>query len=445
MSIAILSFLNGVIFSLYCYLVSYIVLQKNQTNIKKIIFALIPFFIIYYCILCLFDSIYAIFFSGLIAFAFIKIIFEENNFMSLLISLIIHSVKMSIKILVLEILNNESFLLLNTYKSLDWNAFYINLVTLILATLLIFLLRKILRKMVKSITNSKNREKILLIGTYASFLLVIFYQPPFNIPSPQAIADLLIIFVVTGLGIFNISTEKKAEALIKHYQEIFEYSKANGELLTHYKMQVHENKNRLLMIKGMLDGPKKTTEKYIDGLLKEINENKNNKYYWLGELKYIPFPGIRNFINYKLIRLKELGAEIEVFVSSDLEKINVSSFDEEEYNQLSTILGVILDNMIESISNTKEKLVSINMYIEDDMIHNEYVNSYSGNIDLTRLNEVGYTTKGEQHGVGLPLVAKIVKSNKRFGCKPKLIDNFFIQHLTIKLYDKDNLQKISKK
>ena len=234
------------------------------------------------------------------------------------------------------------------------------------------------------------------------------------------------------------------ESLTKHYQEIFEYSKANGELLASYKMQVHENKNRLLMIKGLLDGSKKDAKKYIDSLLKEINENKTNTNYWLAELRYIPLAGVRNFINYKLAKLKEKNAEIEVFVSSELEKIDTSSLDEKEYNELTTILGVILDNMIESINEDKDKLISINIYIEDNMIHGEFVNSFSGKIELDRLNEIGYTTKGAQHGVGLPLVAKIVKLNDRFECNPKIIDNFFIQHLTIKIYDKNNLQKISK-
>ena len=84
------------------------------------------------------------------------------------------------------------------------------------------------------------------------------------------------------------------------------------------------------------------------------------------------------------------------------------------------------------------------MYIEDNKIHGEYVNTFDGKIDICRLNEVGYTTKGEQHGVGLPLVEKITKMNKRFKCNPEIIDEFFIQHFTIEMFDKNNLQKISK-
>jgi len=442
--ILIISFLNAVIFGLYCYYVCNVILQKKETNIKKIIYASIPFLIIYYCILCLLDSIYSIFFSGLWSFMFIKIIFQEKNFMALFLSGIIHTIKILIKIIVISILNSNTLLLINTYKTLDWNAFYINLITLIISALLILIFRKQIRKFVKFVSSLKKRQIFLLIAIYMNFIITIIYQPPYNVCSLQIITDFIIIFSVTGIGIFNISSEMKMEALTMHYKEIFEYSKTNGKLLNSYKMQVHENKNRLLMIKGMLDGPKKEIEKYIDELLKEIKDNKNSNNYWLPELRYIPLAGVRNFINYKLTKLKELGAEIEIFVSSELEKLDPSSLTEKEYNQLSTILGVILDNMIESIKETDEKLISINMYVEDNAIHCEYVNSFSGNIDLTRLNEVGYTTKGEQHGVGLPLVAKITKANNRFECNPKIIDNFFIQHLVIKLYDKSNLQKISK-
>ena len=445
LSIFILSLLNGLIFAIYCYVISYFILQKKEVNIKKIIIAFIPFFIMYYCILCLLDSFYTIFFSGLWAFFFIKMIFEENIFMSLLISLIVHTGKILTKILILTFINNDKLLLFNTYKTLDWNAFYVNLVVLIIAAIIIFMLRKQLRNIIKKISSYKNRKHILLAIIYLNYILVILYQPPNYISLIRTATNFIMIFTVTGIGIFNISSEMKMEDLTKHYQEMFEYSKANGELLTHYKMQVHEDKNRLLMIKGMLDGPKKDVKKYIDTILKEINENKTNRNYWLSELRYIPLAGVRNFINYKLIQLQDLNAEIEVFVSSELEKINASFFNETEYNQLSAILGVVLDNMIESIKETEEKLVSINIYIEEEKINCEFVNSFSGNIDLTRLNEIGYTTKGEQHGVGLALVEKITKSNNRFSCQPKILDNFFIQHLTIKICNKNNIQKISKK
>lgn len=444
MEIITLSFLNWIIFAIYCYFVSYVILQKKIVNIKKVILAIFPFIIMYYCILCLLDSIYAIFFSGICAFIFIRIVFQENNFMSLFISLVIHYIKFFLKILILSIINNDSLVIINTYKSLDWNAFYLNLFAITLATFLVFILKNHIRKLVKYVSSLKNRQLVLLILAYLSFAIIILFQPPENLLSIQTITDFLIIFTVTAMGIFSISSEMKMESLMYHYEEIFDYSKASAQLLNDYKMQVHENKNRLLMIREMLDGPKSKTKQYVDEILEEIKEDKDNTNYWLTELKYIPLPGVRNFINCKLIQLKKLGAEIEVFVSSELENIDTSSLNDREYNQMTTILGVILDNMIESISKTKERLISINIYIEDNKIKGDFVNTFAGEIDLSRLNEVGYTTKGEQHGVGLPLVAKIVKMNDRFDCKPEIMDNFFIQHVSIKLNSKNNLQKTQK-
>ena len=146
-----------------------------------------------------------------------------------------------------------------------------------------------------------------------------------------------------------------------------------------------------------------------------------------------------------LIQLKELGSEIEIFVSSELEKIETFYFDQKEYNELSTILGVILDNMIESIKETDEKLVSLNIRLENNTVNFDFVNSFTGNVEVNRLNEIGYSTKGEQHGVGLSLLSKIVKNNNRFECVPEVMDNFFIQHLIIKLPTKKKVQKNTKK
>lgn len=443
--IIVLSLLNGFVFVTYVYLVSYFILQRKTTSIKRVLLALIPFLLMYYCILCLLESTYTIFFSGLCAFLFIKIVFEENIFVSIFISLIIHATKILNKIIILTLLHDKSHLLINTYKTLDWSSFYINLVTLIISTVIIFILRNMFRSLIRYVTSLKNKRLVLLITIYVHFIAIYIYQPPHSCCLLQLVTDMIMIFTMTAIGIFNISSEMKMENLSKHYKEIFEYSNVNAELLLNYKMQVHEYKNKLLMINSMLGNSEKKVKKYVEALLKEMKDNRNNTNYWLSELKSIPFPGVRNFVNYKLAQLKELGAEIEIFVSSDLEKIDTSNFSEKEYNELTTILGVILDNMIESTRESSEKLISLNLYLENNTINCDFVNSFSSTIDLNRLNEIGYTTKGEKHGVGLSLVAKIVKSNSRFECVPEVMENFFIQHLIIKLFNKKNYKKTQKK
>lgn len=443
--IIIISLINVFLFAAYCILVSKFILQKKTVGFKKFLIALIPYLLMYYCILCLLESIYSIFLSELCAFMFIKILFQKNIYISLFISLILHATKIFVKIIFVEIINNENVLLINTYKTLDWNALYANAITLIISLIILYLLRKSLRKLIDNILNLKYNKTILLVLIYIHFIIIFLYQPPADCCSLRTITDMLMIFVMTGIGIFNISSELKMEVLMNHYQELFECSKANAELLTKYKLQVHENKNKLLMINGLLNGPKKEVKKYVTTILNELKDNQNMTNYWLSELKYIPLPGVRNFINYKLTQLKELGTEIEIFVSSELETVESFGLDQREYNQLSTILGVILDNMIESIKETDEKLVSLNIRLENNTVNFDFVNSFTGDVEISRINEIGYSTKGDEHGVGLTLLSKIVKDNNRFECKPEIMDNFFIQHLIIKLPNKKKLQKNTKK
>lgn len=441
MSPFILSIFNSICFLIYSYLIVYILLKKKQTKFKKILSASIVFFIMYYLILCLLDSVYAIFFSGLYSFLFIKILYEENVFISLLISLIINTTKLLFKILILLLLNNKSFILLNTYKTLDFNAVCINIITMILSIIFISIFSKKLRKIIKWLSGYKNREIILLIITYTSFIITIILQPPENIFTISVLADFLIIFIVSGIGIVSISSEKKMELIKEYYQEIFEYAKSNEELLLEYKMQVHENKNKFIMTKALLEESPNEAKHYLDTIIKEMNNTTN---YWITELKFIPLLGVRNFINYKLNKLKSLGAEIEVFVSRDLEKIDPSTLSKKEYNDITTILGIILDNMIDSIKVSEEKLASINIYLDNNKICGEFANTYNEEIDIDRLYEIGYTTKGENHGVGLPLVNKIIKQNNRFNCVTSIMDKFFIQQFIIELYEEKNKQKNKK-
>ena len=52
-------------------------------------------------------------------------------------------------------------------------------------------------------------------------------------------------------------------------------------------------------------------------------------------------------------------------------------------------------------------------------------------IDINKLTSFGYTTKGNEHGIGLYLVNQIIKHNKIFELNTKVDNQFFVQHLKI--------------
>jgi hypothetical protein len=138
MEILGLSCLCAIIFLIYCTLSSCILLKKKIVSLKIFLKAIGPFLIIYYLQLCFMESIYSMFFSGICAFLLIKNMFQENIFMSMFISLVIHTIKILTKIVVLTLLDNSSLLLINTYKTLDMNAVIVNLITLCCGIIIIY-------------------------------------------------------------------------------------------------------------------------------------------------------------------------------------------------------------------------------------------------------------------------------------------------------------------
>ena len=59
-------------------------------------------------------------------------------------------------------------------------------------------------------------------------------------------------------------------------------------------------------------------------------------------------------------------------------------------------------------------------------------NSFKGEIELDKIDEEGYTTKGKNHGVGLSLVKEIIDSSEKLEQNRKIIKDYFFQYLYIK-------------
>lgn len=59
-------------------------------------------------------------------------------------------------------------------------------------------------------------------------------------------------------------------------------------------------------------------------------------------------------------------------------------------------------------------------------------NNYRGNIEVDKIYDEGYTTKGDGHGYGLALVKKIVNSNSMFENMTEITKDLFSQILMIK-------------
>ena len=226
--------------------------------------------------------------------------------------------------------------------------------------------------------------------------------------------------------------EKKNAAWGKRLIELYEYAKESDVVITEYRMALHESNNTLLAIKGMLGGNADEIRDYVDNAIKKrrnITVPKDN----FGALNYIPVPSIRYFLSGKICAIKDIGSSVELFISPEVVKIKDYVGMVDCWNDLYIVLGVVLDNVINSLKEAPDKLCSIQMYLENNILHFEFANTFNDTANVRKIAKTGYKTKNANHGVGLSLVDEVLKEKKYYSLETDIVDNFFVQKLKIDL------------
>ena len=226
--------------------------------------------------------------------------------------------------------------------------------------------------------------------------------------------------------------EKKNAAWGKRLIELYEYAKESDAVITEYRMALHESNNTLLAIKGMLGGNADEIRDYVDNAIKKrrnITVPKDN----FGALNYIPVPSIRYFLSGKICAIKDIGSSVELFISPEVVKIKDYVGMVDCWNDLYIVLGVVLDNVINSLKEAPDKLCSIQMYLENNILHFEFANTFNDTANVRKIAKTGYKTKNVNHGVGLSLVDEVLKKKKYYSLETDIVDNFFVQKLKIDL------------
>ena len=226
--------------------------------------------------------------------------------------------------------------------------------------------------------------------------------------------------------------EKKNAAWGKRLIELYEYAKESDAVITEYRMALHESNNTLLAIKGMLGGDVDEIRDYVDNAIKKrrnITVPKDN----FCALNYIPVPSIRYFLSGKICAMKDIGSSVELFISPEVVKIKDYVGMVDCWNDLYIVLGVVLDNVINSLKEAPDKLCSIQMYLESTILHFEFANTFNDTANVRKIAKTGYKTKNVNHGVGLSLVDEVLKKKKYYSLETDIVDNFFVQKLKIDL------------
>ena len=299
---------------------------------------------------------------------------------------------------------------------------------------LVFLIfkSKIIKLISKFLKNMKDNSIVINSIVIVIIMILTTIESYMKLPIQLLLLTNTLISVFFILLIYKFTEAKnKYNNINNKYQTSITSLKEYETMIDKFRVNTHENKNELLTIRNMIKSNDKKTVEYIDKLVdNKIKDNEKIMY----QTSKIPEGGLRATIYSKLCVMDKYKIKYKLDISKDVRTVDLINLDEELILNICKILGVFMDNAIESVIKLRKKEIDIELYVIDDELYIDITNNFKGEMDLSKIGHERHTTKGEEHGYGLLLVNKIINDNKRYLENEKSINsNYFTQTLKISL------------
>ena len=333
-----------------------------------------------------------------------------------------------------------SFIIINLFKGID--ILFYDIIGVIISNIVIcfisisfvsckFILNN-LRKLIKFICKMKDIDKYIILSLFIltiNFLLFYIYDEYTD--KTSILFNSILIFFYSFMLYILLSEKNKNIIYMEENKALISNLNEYERLLDYQRINNHENKNQLLVIKSMVEKKDKKIADYINEIIKDKREDNELLY---TKTKRIPSGGLQGLIYQKMLLGQEGMIKFNLNVSRDIRKIDIFEENAKLNYDVCRTIGIILDNAIEETIklNKKEREILISMYVEEDFVI-EISNHFIGDVDVDKIFNKGYTTKTEGHGYGLTLLRKIIDNNNRITNQVKIIDILFTQLINIKM------------
>ena len=285
-----------------------------------------------------------------------------------------------------------------------------------------------------------SKNQIFLIATYCSVVLALFVLllAPYKILPEEYVKQInaynlfvvlcyflaTILFLYINYHFFNEKLEHNRK--IKEYEELKLYTEIIEKLGSDIRVFKHDYNNVMHSIEGYLNENKfdELKDYFYEEVMIDYKKVHSNNFMY--SLKHINNSAVKGLLTSKINQALNLGLNINLEIFEDIHNFHMDILD------LCKILGILLDNAIEASMDTEEGTVNIGLINDDSSISIIVSNSYSEKPNLNKIFEPGYSTKGNDRGLGLSSLKKIINEKYRNILLNTIVeDDLFIQEIII--------------
>lgn len=214
---------------------------------------------------------------------------------------------------------------------------------------------------------------------------------------------------------------------VLRYRDIERYSRHIEELYKEVRSFRHDYTNLLTSLRlGIEEEDMEQIKEVYDLVLKDSSKKLQDNKYDLGRLVNVRDRALKSLLAGKFIKAREKDIVFNVEVPEEIQVEGMRLLD------FLTIVSILCDNAIEASVEACQPHVSIaflkNGAQETFIIENSIKEE---GIDISEIFSFGASSKGEERGVGLYTVMKIVESHPNTSLNTTCQDHVFRQVLTV--------------
>ncbi len=355
-----------------------------------------------------------------------KLMFNDTIKETLVKSLICYILLVLIELLLSIIMINFKYTNINDFNNGVLLKCIVSFVELFLTLKIIknekcnILLNKIIESSNKDITVNI----FLVISAMTMIILVLKYEKSFN--TTTYFTNLILILIFTGLMFISVRNNIKAKKESEKIETLLNFMSKYEKIIDEERINRHEMLNNLLMLKGFKN---KNTKKYDDTINDIIKLYEKNGKETIRNVSNLP-SGLKGVLYYKIEDMKHYDINVNINISKRAKSL-LDIIETKEYVSLCKIFGIVLDNACEAAKESNDKFVFIEIYEMNNIIHINIENSFKNKIDINKLNDQYYSTKGKGRGLGLFLANKLIKESESLDMVQRVENSMFVTEISI--------------
>lgn len=183
-------------------------------------------------------------------------------------------------------------------------------------------------------------------------------------------------------------------------QEYTKHIEALYEEMNHFK---HDYINILSSLDDGIreENIQKITQTY-QTVIAPTKQNFQNNHFMIVRLSNILVPEIKSLLSAKLLMAKQQNIEVQIEVVAPITEFNMDLLS------LIRIISILLDNGIEAAELTENPWLKLAIFEEDDTQIIVIENSSPEMVNIKKIADKGYSSKGMNRGIGLYTVKMLL-------------------------------------